>query len=209
MERCVVCDASILSYVHHLKSSPQCFPSNSPDVSPSRWMSMARCSVCDAAISSYEHHLKSSPQCFPSNAPDVSPTLGKSMTCSNCGGTIVPSAKFCVSCGTLIVLTSAWEDVETTEPGWYESPDNPALARYWDGDDWDEKSDSRYEVLMYEAFIESMGKQEDLLAATRAQSISQTELLRNIRTIGAWLLILAILGPIALWIATTVIVNAL
>ena len=54
-----------------------------------------------------------------------------------------------------------------------------------------------------------MGKQEDLLAATRAQSISQTELLRNIRTIGAWLLILAILGPIALWIATTVIVNAL
>ena len=124
---------------------------------------MERCVVCDASILSYVHHLKSSPQCFPS----------------------------------------------ITEPGWYESPDNPGLARYWDGEDWDEKSDSRYEVLMYEAFIESMEKQEELLAATRAQSISQTKLLRSIRTIGAWLLILAILGPIALWIATTVIVNAL
>jgi hypothetical protein len=118
------------------------------------------------------------------------------MTCSNCGGTLVPSAKFCVSCGTLIVLTSAWEDVERTEPGWYESPDNPALARYWDGEDWDEKSDSRYEVLMYEAFIESMGKQEDFLEAIAIETIRQTAHLRNIRTIGAWLLILAILSAI-------------
>jgi hypothetical protein len=153
-------------------------------------MSMARCSVCDTAIFSYEHHLKFSPKCYPSISANVSPVTGKTDAS--------PRAR-----------DQDWEDVETTEPGWYESPDNPALARYWDGEDWDEKSDSRYEVLMYEAFIESMEKQEELLAATRAQSISQTKLLRSIRTIGAWLLILAILGPIALWIATTVIVNAL
>ncbi|MCX6418953.1 MAG: DUF2510 domain-containing protein [Actinobacteria bacterium] len=99
-----------------------------------------------------------------------------------------------------------WEDVETTEPGWYESPDNPALARYWDGDDWDEKSDSRYEVLMYEAFIESMEKQEDFLEAIHIGTLRQTKLLRSIRTIGAWLLILAILsaiGAISIWIAVS------
>ena len=174
MERCVVCDASILSYEHHLKSSPQCFPSNSPDVSPSRSMSMARCSVCDTAIFSYEHHLKFSPKCYPSISANVSPVTGKTDAS--------PRAR-----------DQDWEDVETTEPGWYESPDNPALARYWDGEDWDEKSDSRYEVLIYEAFIESMGKQEDLVEAIRIESIMQTEHLKRIRSmVTSFWLVLAI-----------------
>ena len=140
-------------------------------------MSTARCSVCDTAIFSYEHHLKFSPQCYPSNSANVSPVAGKTDA--------RPRAR-----------DQDWEDVETTEPGWYESPDNPALARYWDGEDWDEKSDSRYEVLMYEAFIESMGKQEDFLEAIAIETIRQTAHLRNIRTIGAWLLMLAILSAI-------------
>jgi len=85
------------------------------------------------------------------------------------------------------------EDVDVNLPGWYESPDNPALARYWDGDDWDEESDSRYDVLMYEAFIESMGKQEDLLEAIRAQSNSQTAHLKRIRSmVTSFWLVLAI-----------------
>ena len=86
-----------------------------------------------------------------------------------------------------------WDDVEVNLPGWYESPDNPALARYWDGEDWDEESDSRYEVLIYEAFIESMGKQEDLLEAIRTQSISQTAHLKWIRAmVTSFWLVLAI-----------------
>ena len=84
------------------------------------------------------------------------------------------------------------EDVDVNLPGWYESPDNPVLARYWNGDDWDEKSDSRYEVLIYEAFIDSMGKQEDLLEAIRTQSISQTAHLKWIRAMvtSFWLVLL-------------------
>ncbi len=57
--------------------------------------------------------------------------------------------------------------------------------------------------------VENYEEQRKLLVAIHSEAKTQTALLRSIRTIGAWLLILAILGPIALWIATTVIVNAL